>query len=197
MFDFALWSRRLPSSPTGNYKREVSNMQVLRSWRVTAAGVLATLAVTAMSVSAASAATVGGEGGEGSGEGQGQGSFVIGDANATLGASVTFWGAQWSKLNTLTGGSAPASFKGFADSAGAPPTCGESWSTRPGNSSKPPQGPLPSLIEVSVAGYIGKAGSTVTGETDEVALVETEPGYAPNPGHAGTGTVLAILCGGI
>ena len=43
-----------------------------------------------------------------------RGAFVIGDQNATVGNSVTFWGAQWSGLNSLSGGSAPASFKGFA-----------------------------------------------------------------------------------
>src|SRR5271166_1719573 len=70
-----------------------------------------------------------------------EGSFVIGDGNASVGSSVTFWGAQWWKANTLSGGLAPASFKGFADTAGSPPECGETWSTRPGDSSKPPSAP--------------------------------------------------------
>ena len=43
------------------------------------------------------------------------GSFVIGDQNAAVGTSVTFWGAQWWKLNGLSGGAAPAAFKGFED----------------------------------------------------------------------------------
>lgn len=37
------------------------------------------------------------------------GNFVIGDNNAANGTPVTFWGAQWWKLNSLSGGSAPAS----------------------------------------------------------------------------------------
>ena len=41
--------------------------------------------------------------------------FVVGDGNATLGTHVTFWGAQWWKLNSLSGGTAPAAFKGFAN----------------------------------------------------------------------------------
>src|SRR6202040_2593590 len=45
----------------------------------------------------------------------GGGSFVIGDKNAAIGNSVTFWGAQWAKVNSLSGGPAPASFKGFAE----------------------------------------------------------------------------------
>jgi hypothetical protein len=124
------------------------------------------------------------------------GSFVIGDGNAAIGESVTFWGAQWHKDNSLSGGPAPASFKGFADSAGSPPACGEAWTTRPGNSSAPPEGPLPELIEVIVSSEVTKSGPTISGNTKEVVLVATEPGYAPDPGHAGTGTVLAVVCGG-
>jgi len=64
---------------------------------------------------------------------------ALGDQMATANpANVTFWGAQWSGLNTLTGGSAPASFKGFADNPNSkPPACGGTWTTTPGNSSSP------------------------------------------------------------
>src|SRR6185312_16787225 len=68
-------------------------------------------------------------------------SFVVGDENATMGAHVTFWGAQWWKLNSLSGGTAPAAFKGFANEVTG--GCGGSWTTDPGNSSDPPAGPLP------------------------------------------------------
>lgn len=27
-----------------------------------------------------------------------------------------------------------------------------------------------------------------------IVIVHTDPGYAPNPGHAGTGTEVAVLC---
>src|SRR5207245_3891944 len=50
----------------------------------------------------------------------GGGSFVVGDLNSVVGTSVTFWGAQWWKLNTLSGGAAPAAFKGFARSPATP-----------------------------------------------------------------------------
>jgi hypothetical protein len=122
------------------------------------------------------------------------GSFVIGDQNAALGTSVTFWGAQWWKLNPLSTGSAPAAFKGFANTPSGPPVCGSAWSTDPGNSSEPPAGPLPELIEVIVSTEITKSGQTISGDTHEVVLVLTEPGYAANPGHAGTGTVVAVVC---
>src|SRR5439155_23403868 len=50
----------------------------------------------------------------------GGGYFVIGNNNAAIGTSVTFWGAQWWKLNSLSGGAAPASFEGFAESPTTP-----------------------------------------------------------------------------
>lgn len=123
------------------------------------------------------------------------GSFVIGDGNAAVGAPVTFWGAQWWTANTLSGGPAPASFKGFANALEASPACGTNWSSRPGNSSEPPLGPLPELIQVIVATHITKSGSTISGDTQKVVLVLTEPGYAADPGHAGTGTVVGMVCG--
>ncbi len=122
------------------------------------------------------------------------GSFVIGDGNAAVGTSVTFWGAQWWSANSLSGGLAPASFKGFADTPSAPPACGETWSSRPGNSSEPPPGPLPGSIDVIVSSQITQSGPAITGATKEVVVVKTEPGYAPNPGHAGVGTVVEKLC---
>src|SRR5215831_14429811 len=41
--------------------------------------------------------------------------FVIGDLDAVVGNKVTFWGAHWSTKNHLSGGTAPVSFKGFAN----------------------------------------------------------------------------------
>jgi uncharacterized repeat protein (TIGR01451 family) len=121
------------------------------------------------------------------------GSFVIGDQNAAVGTSVTFWGAQWWKLNGLSGGAAPAAFKGFED---APPVsqCGVSWTTDPGNSTPPPAGPLPSFMAVIVSSSIGQSGSTISGNTVHIVIVRTNPGYAPDPGHAGTGTVVSTVC---
>lgn len=123
----------------------------------------------------------------------GGGNFVIGDNNAAVGTSVTFWGAQWPKLNSLTGGAAPASFKGFAKS---PPTvtCGTDWTTSPGNSPPPPPGPPPSFMGVIVASSISQSGSTISGNTVHMVIVQTNPGYAADPGHAGTGTVIAQIC---
>jgi hypothetical protein len=122
------------------------------------------------------------------------GSFVIGDVNSAVGTAVTFWGAQWSKLNSLSGGPAPAAFKGFADNLSNNPACGQSWSTSPGASSDPPPPPLPAFVLVRVASSISKSGSTITGNTPHVVVVEVDPGYDDNPGHSGTGNVAGVLC---
>ncbi len=123
----------------------------------------------------------------------GSGFFVIGDMDSAIGAAVTFWGAQWWKLNSLSGGSAPAAFKGFAKNTSGL-GCGMSWTTDPGNSPPPPAGPLPSHIGVIVASSIVKSGSMITGNAARIVIVKTNPGYAANPGHAGTGTVVASIC---
>jgi PKD repeat protein len=122
------------------------------------------------------------------------GGFVVGDSSAVPGAPVTFWGAHWSAKNSLTGGPAPASFKGFGETTNtAPPTCGGSFTAGPGNSS-PFAGQLPSYMGVFVASSVTKTGSSVAGNVAQIVVVKTDPGYAPNPGHAGTGTVVAVLC---
>jgi hypothetical protein len=155
-------------------------------WRTLTLGML--MALTALTFAAsATAATGGGGGASPSG-------FVIGDGNAAVGTSVTFWGAQWWTANSLSGGLAPAAFKGFANTSSTPPECGTSWSTGPGNSSAPPPGPLLELIEVIVASQITQFGSTISGDTQKVVVVNTNLGYAPDPGHAGTGTVVDVLC---
>jgi hypothetical protein len=123
------------------------------------------------------------------------GSFVIGDQSAAPGAHVTFWGAQWWKDNELSGGVAPASFKGFADTATA--KCGQPWTTRPGNSSAPPAD-VDGFVPMVVSSEVTKSGPVISGDTAEVVLVHVDPGYGPNPGHPGTGTVVSVVrCGAI
>jgi uncharacterized repeat protein (TIGR01451 family) len=121
------------------------------------------------------------------------GNFVIGDNNAAIGTSVTFWGAQWSTLNSLTGGGAPASFKGFEKT---PPSvaCDTSWTSSPGDSAHPPPAPLPEFMAVIVSSSITKTGSTIHGDTVHMVIVRTNSGYGPDPGHPGTGEVVAQIC---
>lgn len=122
----------------------------------------------------------------------GGGSFVVGDKSAS--GTVTFWGAQWWKVNSLSGGAAPTSFKGFALNSSA--KCNVPWSTDPGNSSPPPAGPLPSYMAVIVTSKSTQSGSQVSGNVVGLVIVKTDAGYKGDPGHAGTGTVVAtISCG--
>ena len=120
--------------------------------------------------------------------------FVIGDNNAVVGNQVTFWGAQWANLNSLSGGSAPSSFKGFANSTSTnPATCGGTWTSDPGNSSGPPNA-IPEYITVIVASSVTKNGSVISGNIPKLVIVKTNPGYGPTPGQAGTGTVYSVVC---
>ena len=124
----------------------------------------------------------------------GGGSFVVGDQSAS--GSVMFWGAQWWKQNSLTyldSKSENASFKGYADSPSTP-QCGTDWAANPGNSSKPPAGPLPAYMAVIVTDHNGKSGPVQSGDTVAIVIVQTDSGYKNDPGHAGTGTVVATLC---
>jgi hypothetical protein len=121
------------------------------------------------------------------------GSFVVGDKTAT--GSVEFWGDDWANVNLLTGGVAPDAYKGFAaDISTNPPACGDIWTTRPGNSSDPPAGLLPAYMGVIVSTTVSKSGSTVSGNVPSIVVVKTNAGYAANPGHPGTGTVVATYC---
>jgi hypothetical protein len=120
----------------------------------------------------------------------GGGAFVVGDQSAA--GAVTYWGAKWSKLNRVSGGDAPDAFKGFA--LVAPAQCGGRWTTGPGNSPAPPAGPLPTYLAVLVTSSVTKSGPSLSGTTTHVVIVKTDAGYKNDPGHAGTGTVVATVC---
>jgi hypothetical protein len=128
------------------------------------------------------------------------GSFVIGDLADPLpivGDSVTWWSSQWAQLNPMSGGPAPASMKGFAgfedNPLGTPRTCGSSWTTDTGNATPPPPS-VPLFMGVLVSSTITQNGSVITGNIKQVVVVHNNPGYAPDPGHTGTGTIVGIVC---
>ena len=121
-----------------------------------------------------------------------QGAFVVGDQTAS--GAVKFWGDDWSTVNMLSGGPAPDAFKGFATNTSEPPTCGSAWTTNPGTSSQPPAGTLPSFMGVVVSTKVGQSGSTISGNVSKIIVVIPNAGYDPNPGHSGTGTVVATYC---
>jgi hypothetical protein len=135
------------------------------------------------------------------------GAFVVGDVTAgapTTGTVVNFWGAQWWKNNILSGSSSPASFKGFENSSNSP-TCGTTWTATPGNSAGEPA-TIPALMDVIVASDPHKIrltrhhhaatmhGSVIEGNTAHIVVVQTNVGYANDPGHPGTGTIVGVIC---
>jgi large repetitive protein len=124
-----------------------------------------------------------------------RGIFVLGDQ--TFGAhppAVTFWGAQWTAQNILSGGAAPSAFIGFADTLlSKPPVCGARWTSSPGNSS-PPVDSIPAYMGTVVSSSVTKGGTTIAGNITKIVVVVTAPGYASDPGHPGTGTIIATYC---
>jgi Bacterial Ig-like domain (group 1) len=123
----------------------------------------------------------------------GGGAFVISDLKDINGHAVYWWGAQWWKNDHLSSGLAPAAFKGF-ENGNASPWCGQqTWTTRPGNSSKPPR-TVPTYMAVIVAAHVTKRGPMISGDIVHIVIVRTNSGYGPNPGHIGTGTIVETLC---
>lgn len=49
-------------------------------------------------------------------------------------------------------------------------------------------------MTVIAASSVTQSGSTISGDVALLVVVRTDPGYQPNPGHAGTGTVVAVTC---
>ena len=47
---------------------------------------------------------------------------------------------------------------------------------------------------VLVASGVDKSGNTISGGVTSIVVVQVAPGYAGNPGHPGTGTVVAVYC---
>lgn len=49
-------------------------------------------------------------------------------------------------------------------------------------------------IAIIVSSTVTKNGPVIGGDTQHVVIVKTDPGYEGNPGHAGTGTIAAVVC---
>ena len=120
-----------------------------------------------------------------------RGAFVLGDntvAAATPTSAVTWWDDAWWRLNSVSSGVAPDSFKGFAGSVITLPTtspanaCGTTFRTLPGNSPPPTSG-VPSYMGVLVASSVTKSGNAINGRWGKIVVVRTNAGYAPNPGR--------------
>jgi hypothetical protein len=129
------------------------------------------------------------------------GDFVLGDQSVAAAGpttTLTWWSSDWSVVNVLSGGVAPTSMKGFANTLtpSAPPACDGTWKTTSGNS-PPPVGIefIPSYMGVLVSPLVSKTGATLSSAVPKIVVIKTNPGYSPNPGHKGTGTYVATYCG--
>ena len=126
-------------------------------------------------------------------------SSAPGDENdlREVGDSVYFWGAQWWRNNCMssfTDNGYPA-MKGYATNVaiiGVNGNCG-TWEARPGNSGHPPA-TIPNPVRIIVTDNVIKDGPNISGNIKQIVTVATDPGYGPNPGHAGTGTITSIEC---
>jgi hypothetical protein len=47
---------------------------------------------------------------------------------------------------------------------------------------------------IIVSSKVTQRGSMITGNIVHLVVVRVTPGYAPNPGHAGTGRVEGVVC---
>jgi uncharacterized repeat protein (TIGR01451 family) len=131
-----------------------------------------------------------------------RGAFTLGDTTAaTAGSStVNWWNANWYLLNRVSGGQAPASDKGFAGTVTSLPTggsqptaCTGTWTTT-GGSSPPPTSGVPSYMGVLVTSAVTKNGSIINGNFVHIVVVRVNPGYSPNSGGVGSGTIVATYC---
>jgi hypothetical protein len=119
---------------------------------------------------------------------------------ATVSTIVNWWNDSWWQMNSLSGGVAPLSFKGFAGTTKTLPTtspatsCGTTFTTGPGNSPPPTTG-VPSYMGVLVASSVAKTGTNIDGAWNKIVVVQTGPGYSSSPGHPGTGRIVATFCG--
>ena len=53
---------------------------------------------------------------------------------------------------------------------------------------------IPAYMGTAVSTSITKNGNTITGTITKIVVVATAPGYASDPGHPGTGTIIATYC---
>jgi hypothetical protein len=49
-------------------------------------------------------------------------------------------------------------------------------------------------MNVIAASSITQFGPVINGNSRKMVIIQTDPGYGPDPGHTGTGTVTAVTC---
>ncbi len=106
------------------------------------------------------------------------GLFAVGDLSAT--GAVTFWSPAWWLANTLSGGSAPAGFKGFVQ------PIANGWTASPGLDGVPTT--VPEWMGVIVTAAVTKDKAVITGEKTRLIVVHVD---TYDLALVGQGTVVA------
>ena len=57
-----------------------------------------------------------------------------------------------------------------------------------------PSGDAPIYNQSDVASSVTQSGSVISGNIPQVAVINVDPGYQPDPDHPGTGTVISVDC---
>jgi len=82
---------------------------------------------------------------------------------------------------------------GFAVNPPGAPSCGTGWSTNLAEEVPLPL-PLPSYIAAIVSPSVKTTGSTISGSTSKVVVVQTNPGYTLDVLSVGQGSIVAQAC---
>ncbi|MBV9101263.1 MAG: hypothetical protein JO198_09515 [Candidatus Dormibacteraeota bacterium] len=123
----------------------------------------------------------------------GHGSFVIGNNNAGIGTPVMFWGSQWAQHNSFSQRSFPGHFLGF-ENVRTLPACNGAWVGIVNPHLAAPPASVPTYMAVISTSSTFSVGPLSLGNIAHVVIVKTDPGYAADPSHAGTGTVVGTVC---
>jgi hypothetical protein len=123
--------------------------------------------------------------------------FVVWSPNAVVGATVQFYGGDWSKQVTDKDARKGFSdFKGYAENVY--PTY---WTARSGDAVKPPK-TIPQYIGVILTNSASKTKDVITGDNAGIAIVKVtgddpdkkkDKAYDGKLGDGGFGTVLAVV----
>ena len=130
--------------------------------------------------------------------GNGRVSFVISDRMAAVGNTVTFWGAQWSREESAEQRRCRAEqLQGIrrAVRGRRRAVLRRDVDDRARQQPRAAGRPAARLHGRRRGRRCDKSGSTISGDVRRIVVVKTNPGYAPNPGHEGTGKIIAVDCG--
>jgi hypothetical protein len=127
------------------------------------------------------------------------GAFVIGNVSAgnpTNGASVDFYGQNWGRDNSFSGGSAPSGLNGYVQTSGGY-ACGATWSTSTKSTATPPS-TIPNYMLVIVSAKVTQSGTTISGTIAHIVVVAVNSGYSSSgmcqQSGEGSGKIVETVC---